>query len=121
MTRPLTGPAGPLARVLQGNFLRGHLPLPGGSQDEAKEQESKQKKSVKRSNSFSRRKNKGKGDEAGGTTEDGYSGDSDALQKPAFKLEAQQDPLREALQQEAGATAAHGRPTPCRVPTSCAL
>ena len=42
------------------------------------------------------------------------------LQKPAFKLEAQQDPLREALQQEAGATAAHGCPTPA-VPTSCSL
>ena len=79
-----------------------HRPPPG-STDEPTSEESK-KKPVKRTNSFSRRKSKGKGEEqpAGGDG-DGYSGDSDALQKPAFKLEAQQDPLREALQQEAGA------------------
>ena len=60
------------------------------------------KKPVKRSNSFSRRKNKGKAGEEPSVAEDGYSGSSDALQKPAFKLEEQKDPLRDALQQEAG-------------------
>ena len=74
-------------------------PAPGRT-NEPTPGESK-KKPVKRSNSFSRRKNKGKGDEPGGADADGYSGDADALQKPAFKLEEQKDPLREALQQEA--------------------
>ena len=74
-------------------------PAPGRT-NETTPGESK-KKPVKRSNSFSRRKNKGKGDEPGGGEPDGYSGDADALQKPAFKLEEQKDPLREALQQEA--------------------
>ena len=74
-------------------------PAPGRT-NEPTPGESK-KKPVKRSNSFSRRKNKGKGDEPGGAEADGYSGDADALQKPAFKLEEQKDPLREALQQEA--------------------
>ena len=73
-------------------------PAPGRT-NEPTPGESK-KKPVKRSNSFSRRKNKGKGDEPGGAEADGYSGDADALQKPAFKLEEQKDPLREALQQE---------------------
>lgn len=70
--------------------------------------EESKKKPVKRTNSFSRRKNKGKGDESGGGDGDGYSGDSDALQKPAFKLEEQKDPLREALQQEAADLFANG-------------
>ena len=59
-------------------------PAPGRTNDPTPG-ESK-KKPVKRSNSFSRRKNKGKGDEPGGAEADGYSGDADALQKPAFKL-----------------------------------
>ena len=74
-------------------------PAPGRT-NEPTPAESK-KKPVKRSNSFSRRKSKGKGDEPGGGDADGYGGEADALQKPAFKLEEQKDPLREALQQEA--------------------
>ena len=74
-------------------------PAPGRTNDPTPG-ESK-KKPVKRSNSFSRRKSKGKGDEPGGGDADGYGGEADALQKPAFKLEEQKDPLREALQQEA--------------------
>ena len=74
-------------------------PAPGRT-NEPTPAESK-KKPVKRSNSFSRRKSKGKGDEPGGGDADGYGGEADALQKPAFKLEKQKDPLREALQQEA--------------------
>lgn len=80
-------------------------PVPGRT-NEPTGAESK-KKPVKRSNSFSRRKNKGKGDEPGADG-DGYSGDTDALQKPAFKLEEQKDPLREALQKEAADLFAQG-------------
>ena len=81
-------------------------PPPPDRTNEFTSEESK-KKPVKRTNSFSRRKNKGKGDEPGGGDGDGYSGDSDALQKPGFKLEEQKDPLREALQQEAGTCPGH--------------
>ena len=83
-----------------GSIICVTCPPPPGRTNEPTSEESK-KKPVKRTNSFSRRKNKGKGDESGGGDGDGYSGDSDALQKPAFKLEEQKDPLREALQQEA--------------------
>ena len=92
--------------VHSGSIICVTCPLPPGRTNEPTSEESK-KKPVKRTNSFSRRKNKGKGDESGGGDGDGYSGDSDALQKPAFKLEEQKDPLREALQQEAGTCPGH--------------
>lgn len=109
--------------VHSGSIICVTCPLPPGRTNEPTSEESK-KKPVKRTNSFSRRKNKGKGDESGGGDGDGYSGDSDALQKPAFKLEEQKDPLREALQQEAGTrpgtstihTSPRHQPTPPTLP-----